>query len=178
MIRTGTRFTAWHLTAAGNSAAAVLTLALVQGCAGSLAGMSAPTASPIAPPVAVTPAVRPATVAGSTERREQALGEANGQLAQQALTGGIDAYNRGDYNAAIRRLSAPEFANADRSVQIMAFKFSAFSYCVTKRQLQCRQQFSKALALDPGFTLVAGEKGHPQWGPAFELAKSNLRKLK
>jgi hypothetical protein len=47
----------------------------------------------------------------------------------------------------------------------------AFSYCVTSRQTLCRQQFEKALKIDPAFDLAPGEKGHPLWGAVFDRAK-------
>jgi hypothetical protein len=46
----------------------------------------------------------------------------------------------------------------------------AFSYCVSARQALCKQQFEKALKLDPAFSLAPGEHGHPLWGPVFERA--------
>jgi hypothetical protein len=42
---------------------------------------------------------------------------------------------------------------------------------VTSRQTLCRQQFDKALKLDPSFDLEPGEHGHPLWGPVFTKAK-------
>jgi tetratricopeptide (TPR) repeat protein len=95
------------------------------------------------------------------------------------LKEGIAAYNNGDYNGAIKRLtSAAEIwgASGSRAGQLDALKYSAFSYCVTGRQIQCRQQFDKALKLDPNFDLAAGEKGHPLWGPAFSKAQKAAKK--
>jgi hypothetical protein len=96
-------------------------------------------------------------------------------LAQQAVTAGVEAYNRGEYQGAIRKLTAPEVAAGEKSVQLTALKYSAFSYCLTKRQAQCRQQFERAFKLDAGFDLAPGEKGHPLWTPAFEQAKKANR---
>jgi tetratricopeptide (TPR) repeat protein len=90
------------------------------------------------------------------------------------LKEGIALYNNGDYNGAIKRLtSANEIwgAAGSRLVQLEALKYSAFSYCVSGRQAQCRQQFEKALKLDIDFDLAAGEKGHPLWGPVFSKAQ-------
>jgi hypothetical protein len=90
---------------------------------------------------------------------------------QVALKEGIAAYNNGDYALAVRRLSAPEIAGASKATQLSALKHLAFSYCVTKRTTLCRQQFEKALKLDPSFDLAPGEHGHPLWGPVFTRAK-------
>jgi hypothetical protein len=55
--------------------------------------------------------------------------------------------------------------------KLAAHKYIAFSYCVTSRRTQCRQQFVDAIKLDPNFNLEPAEKTHPIWGPEFERAK-------
>jgi len=92
--------------------------------------------------------------------------------AQAALEAGIHLYSRGDYTAAIKRLgTAHEIWKADKPLQLEALKYMAFSYCVSGRQALCKQQFQKALKLDPSFDLAPGEKGHPLWGPVFDGVK-------
>jgi tetratricopeptide (TPR) repeat protein len=89
-----------------------------------------------------------------------------------ALSDGIALYNKGSYSAAIKRLAnAPEIWSADISFQTEALKTMAFSYCVTSRKKLCKQQFEKALKLDPNFDLAPGEQGHPLWGPVFKQAQ-------
>lgn len=89
-----------------------------------------------------------------------------------ALNDGISLYEKGNYNAAIKRLSnALEIWSADKIIQTEALKYMAFSYCVTSRKTLCRQQFEKALKLDPTFDLAPGEKGHPLWTPVFNQVK-------
>lgn len=87
------------------------------------------------------------------------------------LNEGIALYDKGDYNGAIRRLAQADVATGPHATQLAAFKYSAFSYCLSNRALQCRQQFDKALKLDPAFDLSPGEAGHPLWGPVFAKAK-------
>lgn len=94
---------------------------------------------------------------------------------QQALKDGIELYNRGQFNDAIKRLSAPEITSGSKASQLQAYKYTAFSYCVTSRQTLCRQAFEKAFKLDPAFDLQAGEHGHPLWGPAFARAKKQSK---
>ena len=107
-----------------------------------------------------------------TEQKElSARIEANAP-AQAALNEGIDLYNKGAFTAAIKHLTdADVIWSGDKAVQVEAYKYLAFSYCVTSRQTLCKQQLEKALTLDPGFELGRGEKGHPLWGPVFERAK-------
>lgn len=94
--------------------------------------------------------------------------------ATTALNQGIDLYNRGEYQAAIKQLgNANEAGAADKDLQLEAHKYMAFSYCVTGRPAPCRQEFEKALKIDPRFDLTQGEKGHPLWGPVFERIKKN-----
>ncbi|MDB5753703.1 MAG: hypothetical protein JWR56_131 [Massilia sp.] len=93
--------------------------------------------------------------------------------AQSGLKEGIALYNNGDYNGAIKRLGQADVTGGPKATQVEALKYTAFSYCVTSRQTLCRQQFDKALKLDPSFDLEPGEHGHPLWGPVFLKAKKS-----
>jgi hypothetical protein len=90
---------------------------------------------------------------------------------QLALREGIELYNKGSYSEAIKRLGAPDITGGAKATQVQALKFTAFSYCVSSRQAQCRQAFEKAFRIDPSFDLQPGEHGHPLWGPVFARAK-------
>jgi hypothetical protein len=92
---------------------------------------------------------------------------------QVALQEGIDLYNKGDFNGAIKRLGAPEITAGSKARQLEALKYQAFSYCVTARKTLCGKQFEKALKLDPAFDLAPGEHGHPLWGPVFTRLKKS-----
>ena len=92
--------------------------------------------------------------------------------AESALKDGINLYDSGNYNGALKRLSAVgKYPKIDTEVQVSALKYMAFSYCVTARQILCKQQFQRAFALDPAFNLAYGEIGHPLWNSTFEQAK-------
>ena len=91
------------------------------------------------------------------------------------LREGIRLYNDGDFDGAIRRLSAHDVNNGPLATRLAAIKYTAFSYCVTSRPVQCRQSFEKALRLDPSFELTPGEQGHPLWGPVFAKARQDVR---
>ena len=94
---------------------------------------------------------------------------------QISLKEGIELYNKGSFNDAIKRLNTAEVASGSRATQLTAHKYTAFSYCVTSRQTLCRQAFEKAFKLDPAFDLAQGEHGHPLWGRAFARAKKNAK---
>jgi hypothetical protein len=129
----------------------------------------------VATPERETPAVREAPARPKDKPRErererererdEAPAPANG------LQEGIRLYNEGDYNGAIRRLSARDVNNGPLATRLLALKYLAFSYCVTSRPGPCRQAFDRALRLDPAFDLAPGEHGHPLWGPVFTQAK-------
>jgi hypothetical protein len=92
--------------------------------------------------------------------------------AQAALKESEELFDKGDFNATIKKLSnTPEMFQADTDIQIAAYKYLAFSYCVTRRQTQCAENFNKAFSLDPRFELAASERGHPMWGPVYERVK-------
>ncbi len=111
-----------------------------------------PTAAPVAP-VVPTPAATPADA--------------------QALKEGLALYNDGQYDAAIKKLntSTAIWSGQNKAIQLSAAKYMAFSYCVSGRPILCRQQFERALKIDPAFDLMPSEIGHPLWGPVFLQAK-------
>lgn len=122
-------------------------------------------------PAAVGGSAKPAAPASSM--RTDAAPVAAAAPAQSGLKEGVAMYNNGDYNDAIKRLAASDVAAGPKTTQLEALKYTAFSYCVTSRQTLCRQQFEKALKLDPSFDLEPGEHGHPLWGPVFVKAKKS-----
>ena len=97
----------------------------------------------------------------------------SGRDGAATLREGIRLYNNGDFTTAIAKLNAPEIQNAGPATRTNALKYTAFSYCVTQRPVQCRQAFDKALRIDAGFALAPGEEGHPMWSPVFEKARAN-----
>ena len=90
----------------------------------------------------------------------------------KALTAAVQTFERGEYVAAIRQLtplttdSALEAAN-----RLRALRFLAFAQCLTRAVTACRQSFERAFRLDSSFELAPAERGHPVWGPQFELAR-------
>lgn len=92
--------------------------------------------------------------------------------AEERLASGITQFEEGNY-AQAQRLLQSSLADglAKRSDQARAYKYLAFTYCVTDRTAQCRQEFSNAITADPGFSLTAAEAGHPQWGPVYRSVR-------
>jgi len=120
----------------------------------------APEPEPAPPLVPVAPVSPPAPTPG-----------------ERALADGVALYDAGNFNGAIKQLRGAKEIWSDVATpaatanKVAAHKYLAFSYCVTKRLSQCRQQFVDALKLDAAFMLTPAEKAHPMWGPEFEHAK-------
>jgi Tfp pilus assembly protein PilF len=92
--------------------------------------------------------------------------------AERTLSLGLDQYEDGNYAEATRNLqSALEQglnANKDR---VEAYKHLAFIQCASGRERQCREEFRRALEVDPSMDLRPAEAGHPSWGPVFRSVK-------
>jgi hypothetical protein len=148
------------------------TAALLGGCAGFAPFDKKPARSPAHPKAATTveretPAVREAP----PRPKERPRDRDDTPAPSGGLQEGIRLYNDGDYNGAIKRLSARDVNNGPLATRLTALKYMAFSYCVTSRPGPCRQAFERALRLDPSFDRAPGEHGHPLWGPVFTKAK-------
>lgn len=92
--------------------------------------------------------------------------------AEQELAEGIRQYEDHNYSKAARSLQASLDAGlGSKSDQVKAHKHLAFIHCVSARERQCRDEFRKALKIDPAFELEPAEAGHPNWGPVFRSAK-------
>ena len=92
--------------------------------------------------------------------------------AQTTLVDGLRQYDAGDYAASTRTLTAAlelDLPDGDRAV---AHKHLAFIQCSWGQERQCRDEFRKALSVDPALELGPAEAGHPVWGPIFRSVKS------
>jgi len=96
--------------------------------------------------------------------------------AEIALDEGITLYDAGSYNEAIKSLTGAKeiWDGGPDALKVRAYKYVGFSQCVLGRRTACRQQFTEALKLDPGFALEPAERTHPIWGVEYEAAKKAL----
>lgn len=92
--------------------------------------------------------------------------------AERDLSAGIRAYEDGEYGSSAvllqNALSAGLLLNFDK---VAAHKYLAFIHCAQAREKSCRNEFRKALELNPKFELTPAESGHPLWGPVFKSLK-------
>jgi Tfp pilus assembly protein PilF len=91
---------------------------------------------------------------------------------QATLSAALKRYEDGDYAAAETGLQTALEQGLPRMEQVMAHKHLAFIHCAADRQQPCREEFRKALAIDPALELAPAEAGHPAWGPVFRAAKA------
>ena len=89
-----------------------------------------------------------------------------------ALAAGLRQYEDGNYAEAARQLQSAIDQGLARSDRVKAHKTLAFSHCVSGRTTSCREEFRRALAIDPAFELPPAEAGHPTWGPVFRSVKA------
>jgi len=95
--------------------------------------------------------------------------------AQENLALGLRQYQLGSYEEALRSLTASlDHGLLTKTEQSTARKHLAFIHCISEREPQCRDEFRKALEIDPGFDLAPAEAGHPIWGPAYRSVRAEL----
>src|SRR3954468_12190183 len=95
--------------------------------------------------------------------------------AQQQLADGVKQFEAGEYDGAVKNLSAAlEHGLLSKAEQARARKYLAFSHCVSGREILCRDEFRKAFEIYPEFALTAPEDGHPIWGPIYRSMRTQL----
>jgi Tfp pilus assembly protein PilF len=87
--------------------------------------------------------------------------------ASSALEGGLKQYEQGDYAESAKNLQTAIDVGLPEKERAGAHKHLAFIHCSANRERQCRDEFRKGLAADPGLDLTPAEAGHPAWGPIF-----------
>jgi len=97
------------------------------------------------------------------------FGSAKGE---PALAAGVRQYEDGNYGEATKQIQTALSQGLSTADRVRAHKYLAFIACVTDRVAACRDEFRKALAIDPGMQLAPAEAGHPIWGPVFRSAKA------
>ena len=95
--------------------------------------------------------------------------------AHEQLATGIRQYEAGEYDSALKNLSASlDHGLLTKAEQATARKNLAFVYCVSNREAACRDEFRKAFEIYPEFSLAPNEDGHPIWGPVYRNVRTQL----
>ena len=111
-------------------------------------------------------------IAGCASSRVSAPERSRGE---QALDAGLRQYEAGEYADAQKSLQGALVAGLGPKDHVNARKHLAFIHCAAGRQAQCREEFRRALEIDPQLELTPAEAGHPSWGPAFRAVKAGRR---
>ena len=91
---------------------------------------------------------------------------------EQELERAVKSYEEGAHKNAARQFQAAlDFGLDAKADRVTAHKYLAFIVCVNGREKSCRDEFRKALDVDPSFELGPAEIGHPVWGTVFRSVK-------
>jgi Tfp pilus assembly protein PilF len=85
---------------------------------------------------------------------------------------GLQQFDDGDYAESAKNLQSAIDRGLPNKERANAHKHLAFIHCASNRERLCRDEFRKALALDPALDLAPAEAGHPLWGPVFRSLKA------
>jgi Tfp pilus assembly protein PilF len=89
-----------------------------------------------------------------------------------ALSAALKQYEQGEYSESAKNLQGAIELGVPERLRATAHKHLAFIYCASNRERECRDEFRKALAVEPGLDLAPAEAGHPVWGPIFRSVKA------
>jgi Tfp pilus assembly protein PilF len=90
-----------------------------------------------------------------------------------AFSVGLKQYEAGDFEQSAKNLQGAISLGLPEKERADAHKHLAFIHCSSNRERQCRDEFRKALAVDPSLELAPAEAGHPVWGPIFRSLKAS-----
>ncbi len=91
---------------------------------------------------------------------------------EPALAAGLKHYEEGRYAESLRSLQSAIGQGLREGDRVTAHKHAAFIHCASSRERACREEFRKALKVNPGMELAPAEAGHPVWGPIFRSVKA------
>jgi Tfp pilus assembly protein PilF len=145
-------------------------LAFALACAGCSSPMVQETAKPARDAMPGASASQPQR-ANAPRTTPKAAASGKGE---QELERAVKSYEEAAYKNAARQFQAAlDFGLDAKTDQATAHKYLAFIVCVSGREKSCREEFRKALDVDPSFELGPAEIGHPVWGPVFRSVKSD-----
>lgn len=91
---------------------------------------------------------------------------------ERALAAGLRLYEDADYPESARNLQNAIYQGLSDKDRVSAHKHLAFMHCAAGREGACRDEFGRALDIDPKTELTPAEAGHPRWGPVFRSMKA------
>lgn len=91
---------------------------------------------------------------------------------EAALAAGLKQYEEGRYAESLKSLQSAMGQSLSDNDRVTAHKHVAFIHCASSRERACRDEFRKALRVNPAMELAPAEAGHPIWGPIFRSVKA------
>jgi Tfp pilus assembly protein PilF len=88
---------------------------------------------------------------------------------------GLKQFDDGEHDASAKSLQTALERGLPPKDQVNAYKHLAFIHCANNRVGACREEFAKALTMDPALELSPAEAGHPVWGPVFRSLKGRKK---
>lgn len=119
-------------------------------------------------------ALKPDLELGAAEAGHPVWGPIFAQLkgASSPFKLALQQYEAGNYDESAKNFQGALREGLSDAERVSAHKHLAFIHCASSRERQCRDEFRRALAVDPMLELDAAEAGHPVWGPVFRSVKA------
>ena len=96
----------------------------------------------------------------------------NPNRGEAALAAGLKQYENGRYAESLKNLQTAIGQGLSDGDRVNAHKHVAFIHCAANRERACRDEFRRALRVNPAMELAPAEAGHPIWGPIFRSVKA------
>lgn len=96
----------------------------------------------------------------------------NPNRGEAALAVGLKQYEDGRYAESLKNLQTAIGQGLSDGDRVNAHKHVAFIHCAASRERACRDEFRRALRVNPAMELAPAEAGHPIWGPIFRSVKA------
>ncbi len=96
----------------------------------------------------------------------------NPNRGEAALAVGLKQYENGRYAESLKNLQTAIGQGLSDGDRVNAHKHVAFIHCAANRERACRDEFRRALRVNPAMELAPAEAGHPIWGPIFRSVKA------
>ncbi|HEX6319543.1 MAG TPA: TssQ family T6SS-associated lipoprotein [Burkholderiales bacterium] len=96
----------------------------------------------------------------------------NPNRGEAALAAGLKQYEDGRYAESLKNLQTAIGQGLNDGDRVNAHKHVAFIHCASNRERACRDEFRRALKVNPAMELAPAEAGHPIWGPIFRSVKA------
>ena len=97
--------------------------------------------------------------------------------AQHKMAAGVRDYEASRFKEAAETLAAAlKEGLPQKSDEILAHKYAAFSYCLENHTTQCHAEFHAIFVLDASFELLPSEANHPGWAGVYRKEQAAAKR--